>query len=375
MKPGHPAVELPPIQPYHPTTFLERGVAVPFTTPLFSGSRTRPSAQGGVELIVPNPSGGRGFYVLPWHTAHGLCQPTVHDRRLHQLLSAAPVITPAAIRAAARAVAAEGLAGDDARDAALRAGQTDEGDRLTVNFSLLLLLIEQIDPANFNACPSQPDDLRELARRAVARIAPRIGLPADAIAANLETLAVVFQAVGTQKQERTARIPRVMRLLAETGAEILTWSRASGNIEQAACGAMVAQLADATLAMAELTSNTARALTNDIVALLRDWTRSADKVGALASRPEWLLDGWERICLLWRTAADADCQRGALDELLQLLPALPREAGEWLGRTAYSEISIPMSRRRAVPLNQDWRTGMSVYELVARYENLRAHSM
>ncbi len=36
-----------------PTTFLERGVAVPFTTPLLAGSRTRPGERNQLELIVP----------------------------------------------------------------------------------------------------------------------------------------------------------------------------------------------------------------------------------------------------------------------------------------------------------------------------------
>ena len=30
------------LQPYHPTTFLERGVAVLFTTPMLAGTRARP---------------------------------------------------------------------------------------------------------------------------------------------------------------------------------------------------------------------------------------------------------------------------------------------------------------------------------------------
>ena len=28
------SIELPPIQPYHPITFLERGASLPFTTPI-----------------------------------------------------------------------------------------------------------------------------------------------------------------------------------------------------------------------------------------------------------------------------------------------------------------------------------------------------
>jgi hypothetical protein len=65
-----------------PTTFLERGVAVPFTTPILIGARARPGERKPLELIVPNPSGARGVYILPWDGISGLCKPTVHDRRL-----------------------------------------------------------------------------------------------------------------------------------------------------------------------------------------------------------------------------------------------------------------------------------------------------
>ena len=59
-------LDIPLIQAYLPATFLERGVAVPFTTPMLAGTRARPSERGGTELLVPNPSGGTGVYILPW---------------------------------------------------------------------------------------------------------------------------------------------------------------------------------------------------------------------------------------------------------------------------------------------------------------------
>src|ERR1700712_5461419 len=54
------------MRPYHPTTFLERGVAVPFTTPMLAGTRARPAEKQGLELVIPNPSGGRGVYIMAW---------------------------------------------------------------------------------------------------------------------------------------------------------------------------------------------------------------------------------------------------------------------------------------------------------------------
>lgn len=113
-----PTPTLPLVQSYHPTTFLDRGVAVPFTTPLLAGTRARPAERGGTELVVPNPSGGRGVYILPWGDLRALCNPTVHDRRLNERAAALPAIAPSSIRDVARQVAAEGLAGPAARQAA-----------------------------------------------------------------------------------------------------------------------------------------------------------------------------------------------------------------------------------------------------------------
>ena len=59
-----PANALPAATPYHPTTFLERGVVVPFTTPLLAGARARSARKPGIELVLHNPSGGLGVYVM-----------------------------------------------------------------------------------------------------------------------------------------------------------------------------------------------------------------------------------------------------------------------------------------------------------------------
>ena len=47
-----------------PRTFLDWGVAVPFTTPLLSSGRVRSGRRGRPEMLMPNPSGGHGLYVF-----------------------------------------------------------------------------------------------------------------------------------------------------------------------------------------------------------------------------------------------------------------------------------------------------------------------
>ena len=72
---------------YQPATFLDRGVTVPFTTPFLLGARIRPTeTRSGLELVISNPAGGRGFYIVPWAAMPEVCSPTLHDRRLWQRL-------------------------------------------------------------------------------------------------------------------------------------------------------------------------------------------------------------------------------------------------------------------------------------------------
>src|SRR5487761_2683842 len=86
-------VSLPLVQSFHPATFLERGVALPFTTPALANTRGRPGERGGFEMIVPNPSGGRGVYIIGWDGVRQFCRPTVHDTRLAARLAVLPAVT------------------------------------------------------------------------------------------------------------------------------------------------------------------------------------------------------------------------------------------------------------------------------------------
>ncbi|MGG5810685.1 hypothetical protein, partial [Falsiroseomonas sp. CW058] len=67
--------------PERPSSFADRGVAVPFTAPMLAGARLRRPAGRPPELLLP-ALGGRGVYILDWDACLGACRPTLHDRRL-----------------------------------------------------------------------------------------------------------------------------------------------------------------------------------------------------------------------------------------------------------------------------------------------------
>jgi hypothetical protein len=364
---------LPPMRPYHPTTFLERGVAVPFTTPLIAGARARPAEKQGLELVIPNPSGGRGVYILAWTSISSLCCPTLHDRQLNDRIAKLNSVTPSAIRRVSREIAAEGLAGEEAMDAARTSAEHDKGDRLVANYLLLMALVEQVDVLLGTQKPqgaTDPAEVQHRAQVAVNIVAPRLGRSTNWVAAALEAIADAMASIGINATSATSRVPRLVSLLRSCSTEVAEWSGRQHSDDQASYAEMICTVADFTLSLARTTIAQARTLTNDVIALLRSWAVDPDPVVRIAGRSEWLLDGWEQICLLWDFAKDDAARRAALVEMVQLVPVLPRETRDWAGLVLEEEISLRL--RRLIPLNEDWRTGATVFDLIARNEHMRA---
>ncbi len=365
-------LNMPLVQSYHPTTFLERGVVVPFTTPLLGGARARPGERGGPELLVPSPSGGRGVYILAWSGVRELCRPTVHDSRLNHKVNALASVTPHSIRKAAREVAAEGLAGRDALEAAKTGWDTEREETLLTNFLLLLTLVEQMEPAEGHALGTGSEEkeiLEARAKRAIARMAPRVGRPPEIIASMLEDMAPVFAAIGVGRQTAHARCARALDALRRLHAEAMAWSQMHRD-ESGAQAEMIARVAELTISCTETTLDEAHGLTADMAGMLSRWGTEATSIRKLTARPEWLLDGWEQVCLLWGSSENDAARRAVLAEMALLVPIIPREASDWVGMPI--DMDGAMRFRRTVTLNEDWRTGSAVFDLIARNEHLRA---
>ena len=366
-----------PVLGYHPGTFLERGASVPFTTPALNGARARPGPRGALEFTVPNPSGGRGIYIVPWEGVFALCGPTVHDRRLINMLSGIRGVTPLAIRGAARAIAAEGLAGREARAAAEAAMAVDEKARMVANFQLLLDLVGQmeaaagLEPGDAAANASAgAGDLEQRARGAVARIAPEVHRTIEEIATCLEELAVLFANVGVGRMAAGARVPRIVATLKELRDAMADWARNHPD-ESGADAARVAESAEVTLHYTRVVLAEVHALPRNMGALLRAWLADPLDMATRVARPDWLVDGWERIALLWQTA-DMLGHAMTLAEMASLIPAFPKEVAQWC-RVPIPGLSESVPRRqRMVGMLEDWRTGVTQHDVIARNERLRS---
>ncbi len=361
-----------PSRTFQPTTFLDRGASVPFTSPMLTGARVRPSDRIGLEMIVPNPSGGRGHYILPWTDIGALCRPTVHDVQLTERIAALHSVTPATIRRAGREVASQGLAGRAAGTAAGRALAEERESLVLTNFHLLLRLVQQEETPDEAAPPPEaerPAELERRARQTIAQIAPRLGQDAESIGASLEQLAALYDPIGLGPRPVPARLPQAIGSLKRLRQEAAVLPTVDDEQAPVLLD-MLVRTADMTLALAERALADARALADRVTGLLGAWQASPPTLSRKLARADWLMDGWERILRLWAFDTRPGARREALDEIASLLPIIPREVGDWVGFQL--ELQQPVNLRRLVPAHHDWRTGTCVQDTIARNEALLA---
>ena len=365
-------LNLPLMESYKPVSFAERGAAVPFTTPQLAGARVRAAQRTGTEFIVPNPSGGRGVYVLHWGGVRQLCRPTVHDTLLHQRISRLPVMDPRGVRLAARQLASEGVAGRDATAAARLAVEADKKEQVLITFLLLVLLMEQIEPIGMRigAEIERTPELDLRARRIVSRFGASIGRNMEGVSADLEALSGLFMTTGLDTDGPPARLPRLLERLEVNGDSLKNWARRHPRDGFTPLATSLARSAHVTATCANAILRTVRAMTHDMRGLLQGWAGAPDEIARQTGRPDWVLDGWERFCLLWETALHLSAQRAVLQEMAQLVPLLPREAVEWGDERMELENLEPMFR--TARLNDTWRAGGASQGLVARNERLQA---
>jgi hypothetical protein len=342
-------------------TFLERGISLPFTTPMLVGARLRLREREAMELVIKDPSGGMGFYVLPWAALPDMCSPTSHDCRLWDLIVAEPLLSPASIRRAAGQVVREGLAGPAAEAAWSAAEHRCHGDRVRANFMLLVLTIRQNETLAEAVIPPErdhPEQLERRAKRALARVGGLLGIPADDMAACLEEVAVLMQDTGVPGHPEPAHTRRKMIEVEALSRGVAEWSEVTPAARDSPVNDVIIGAAELTLAGCRSILTELDALMADPTALLRRWLNDPVALRQLASRPEWLLDGWDLLCAMWRDAPE-EGRLATAGEIARLTPVLPREAERWT-RHATTIRREPILLHRRVRAMEDWRTGQMI---------------
>jgi hypothetical protein len=354
---------------YRPSTFLERGVSVPFTTPVLLGGRIRPGRRRGLECVIANLSGGRGFYVIDWQALSGLGQHTLHDERLLGLLGELPGVTPSVIRAAARQVAAEGFAGRAAAAAVIAAERDRPAERQRLNLLLLHRLVRQTETAEEARIPIESvvgPDQRERARRAIQRAGQILGTTPQAVFGWVEEVTDLLLDIGLPDSPVPARARRQVAAVERMAREVAAWAARTPAARELRVAEVITEVAELTLRCCRIVLGHLDSESASMLHLLRAWREDAARLRLVSERPDWLLDGWALICGLWRDATPASRLSTAW-EMALLLPVLPKEAAAWCGIQADWE--RPRMLQKVVPVRQDWLSGRTL-DVIARSERM-----
>ncbi len=348
-----------------PATFKDRGVAVPFTSPMLAGARVRLTERRH-DIVVPHPGGARGVYIFTLASLGEFCTPSLHDLLLVGRLGQQHALSPACIRKAARGVAAEGAAGRAASAAAAATEAADRQARSAFEHWLLASLAE--DPANQALGLNEP----QRTQQAVLRYAERVCSTPEAASADICLLAMQLAASGLAPPCGGLPAGRVAVLLDRVAAFAQQLRAARAALAEPAGLARLADSADAVCAAGRLLHAQALDLLADPAALLATWAASPAKVAHRIGRPDWLLDGWEHITLLWHVA-EADAQRlDAVAEACALTPPMPAEAEAWLADQPMLWLNLCTAAGAAPPPPVAARTPSQAVMLVARNEHIRA---
>ncbi len=357
-------------QLYEPATFIDRGVNVPFTTPMLLGARARPQEDGnGLEVLIPNPSGGEGVYILPWASIPEICAPTLHDRRLWVLLRDEPILSPGIVREAAETASMEGHAGRTAILAVNEARQSREDRAKRINFGFLLRLIKQMEGEASGLPSPELDDPRQIAlrgQRAVLACAQRLRMTTEAVAAALEELARAFNGLGMPQDNNLAPSRQLIAELQILAASIESWRSNLPAHVAFGSSTLVEKSLQLTLDCATKAAEQFDSLIGDTFGAIHAWQRDRQDILQELTRLDWLLDGWGTILGIWNAAEPSD-KNAAIMEMAVLAPILPKEVMGWLG----FQPDMAQERRKVRIVNQfeDWRSGRAI-DMIARNENL-----
>ena len=185
-------------------------------------------------------------------------------------------------------------------------------------------------------------------------------------------MGAAFASIGVEREGPTARVPRLLIRLAEARADIACWLLANPQDDMEPLGRAVTGTMAGARDGAEAMLAQTRATLADPVKLLQSWVANPDDAAGLVARCDWLLDGWEHICLVWKVADLDSSRRAALLEMMQSLPVWPREVNDWLrGQIPPETMNLAC---RVVSRNDAWRSGAAALALIERNEMLRAMS-
>jgi hypothetical protein len=362
---------------FWPLTFGERGVLVPFTTPMLAAGRVRGPDLKKAEILVPGLSGGKGTYVIPWKAVPEMFKLTVHDRALHEAIGEAPTFSPRQIRLAALRVARTGLAGRDACAAARAHMQRDENLELVARFFLTLRVVERmaVDGATLALAELGTTAGQQKARRILVDIAASLGLSFDVLHDRIETWAKSVAPVGLAEMPAEAPPRRLINRLKPLGEQFVEWGKGEteDQIEGAADAQLAADFCRETWRLATEFSTDIDAAGKQPAESLRNWDGTIRTTDSIVYKLLWILDGWEQVVKLWDQAASRprEEQRAALRDVVRHLPIVPRDELPTTSQDTWSSL-VNALRKQIKPVAAEGSVTIGIdFDHMLRLERLK----
>lgn len=362
---------------FWPLTFGERGVLVPFTTPMLAASRIRGPELKRAEILVPGLSGGKGTYIIPWKSVLEMFKLTVHDRALHEAICEAPDFTPRQIRAAALNVARLGLAGRDACAAARAQLQRDDNLQVSARFFLTLRVVERMATGSDTLTLAELTSVagQQKARRVLTSIATSVGWDFDTLYDHLEIWSKTVSQIGLAEMPAEAPARRLINRLKPLGEHFLEWRKGEteDQIEGAADAQLAADFCRETWRLATEYATDIDLTVKQPAEALRNWDgtiRTAEKV---TRKLLWILDGWEQVVKLWDQAGGRprEEQRAALRDVVRHLPIVPRDELPATSQDTWSGL-VNSLRKQIKPVSGEGAATIGIdFDHMLRLEKLK----
>ncbi|WPZ32248.1 hypothetical protein T8K17_13455 [Thalassobaculum sp. OXR-137] len=361
---------------YWPATFEERGVVVPFTTPMLAFARARSDGNGGLEIIVPGLSGGSGVYIIGWSGVREVFRMSVHDRAFHDMIETRKAATPRDMRRCAHEIAMTGLSGPDAIDAAEKAIEQEENERLLTNYYLVNSVVKTLAKADVKLSVVELSSAagQKKVRGIMAGIASDLRVSSEQLYADIEKWSDLIAPVGIASMPHECRLRRLMSRLKAFRMNVTAWGKNS-NADPDGLAFLVADVALLTLDVGRTLIGEIDDHANDLTAALANWGTVGKEISDGMTRISWLLDGWDHVIELWEDVLDGAMheQRDALEEIVRMLPLVPTKELETNNGKAWGDLENAM-RKFVKPL-QNWQSGHTDIELQLRIERRRAEAM
>lgn len=361
---------------YWPATFEERGVVVPFTTPMLAFARARSDGNSGLEIIVPGLSGGSGVYIIGWSSVRAVFRMTVHDRAFHDMIETKKATTPREMRRCAHDVALTGLSGPDAIDAAQAAIEQEENERLLTNYYLINSVVKRLAKSDVKlsvAELSSPEGQNKV-RGIMAGIATDLRVSSEQLYADLEKWSDLIAPVGIAAMPHECRLRRLVSRLKAFRMNVTTWGKRS-NADPDGLSFLTADVAALTLDIAESLLGEVDDHANDLKTALANWGTVGKEINTRMTRISWLLDGWDHVLSIWDAVLEAPIheQVDALEEIVRMLPLVPTKELKSQGGKAWGQLENAM--RKFVKPMQNWQSGDTDIEMMLRMERRRASTL